>query len=73
MRHDDDKSSDSHERKSSFVSKLESLSHRELKSLAFFHNNRSILNHKYEYKKIDSRAFINFAVQDKNYLEVKNL
>ena len=71
MRHDDDKSNDFHERKNSFVLRLESLNHRKLKSLAFFYNNRPVLNHEYDYKKIDSRDFIELAVQDKNYLEVK--
>lgn len=71
MRHDDDGSNDFHERKNSFSSKLESLSHRELKSLAFFYNNRPVLNHEYDYKKIDSRAFIEFAIQEKNSLEVQ--
>lgn len=71
MRHDDDGSNDFHERKNSFSSKLESLSHRELKSLAFFYNNRPVLNHEYDYKKIDSRAFIELAVQNENFLEVK--
>jgi len=71
MRHDDNRSNDFHERKNSFSSKLESLSHRKLKSLAFFYNNRPVLNHEYDYKKIDSRAFIELAVQNKNCLEVK--
>lgn len=71
MRHDDDRSNDFHERKNSFSSKLESLSHRELKSLAFFYNNRPVLNYEYDYKKIDSRAFIELAVQNENFIEVK--
>lgn len=71
MRHDDDKSSNFYEQDNSFVLKLESLSYRKLKSLGFFHNNRYILNHKYEYKKMNSRVFIEFSVKEKNYLEVQ--
>ena len=71
MRHDDDKSSNFHERDNSFLLKLKSLSYRKLRSLGFFHNNRYLPNKNYEYKKINNKNFIEFAIQEKNSLEVQ--
>ena len=58
-------------RNDDFFLYLEKLSSRKIRSLAFFHNNQPVLNHDYDYKKIDSRAFIELAAQNKNCLEVK--
>lgn len=73
MRHDDDKSSNFHERDNSFLLKLKSLSYRKLRSLGFFHNNRYLLNKNYEYKKINNKDFIEFAIQEKTPLMYKDL